>query len=89
MVSNRLGDLTTSRINTLEVLQTHTSVRSLKYSSLKVSHSMVLSLGALVPNSRDRQEKLWLPKKQKTTYLTITFPLITSHKSLYNKLLAP
>ena len=29
-----------------------------------------LSLGTLVPNSRDRQEKLWLPKKQKTAWKT-------------------
>ena len=30
-----------------------------------------LSLGTLVPNSRDRQGKLWLPKKQKTALKTI------------------
>ena len=29
-----------------------------------------ISLGTLVPNSRDRQEKLWLPKKQKTALKT-------------------
>ena len=85
MVSNRLGYLATLRINTLEVLQTRTSLRSLKYSSLKVSHPMVLSLGALVPNSRDQQEKFWLQKMTwKKPYNNISF-----HKSLYNKLFAP
>ena len=29
-----------------------------------------ISLGMLVPNSRDRQGKLWLPKKQKTALKT-------------------
>ena len=29
-----------------------------------------VSLGTLVPNSRDRQGKLWLPKKQKTALKT-------------------
>ena len=29
-----------------------------------------ISLGTLVPNSRDRQGKLWLPKKQKTALKT-------------------
>ena len=27
---------------------------------------VVISLGTLVPNSTDRQGKIWLPKKQKT-----------------------
>ena len=26
---------------------------------------IIISLGTIVPNSRDRQGKLWLPKKQK------------------------
>ena len=30
----------------------------------------ILSLGTLVPNNRDRQGKLWLPKKQKTALKT-------------------
>ena len=29
-----------------------------------------ISLGTIVPNSRDRQGKLWLPKKQKTALKT-------------------
>ena len=29
-----------------------------------------ISLGTLVPNSRDRQGKLWLPKKQKMALKT-------------------
>ena len=29
-----------------------------------------ISLGTLVPNSRNRQGKLWLPKKQKTARKT-------------------
>ena len=29
-----------------------------------------ISLGMLVPNNRDRQGKLWLPKKQKTALKT-------------------
>ena len=29
-----------------------------------------ISLGTLVPSSRDRQGKLWLPKKQKTPLKT-------------------
>ena len=29
-----------------------------------------ISLGTLVPNSRDRQGKLWLPMKQKTALKT-------------------
>ena len=33
-------------------------------------HSHPLSLGTLVPNSRDRQGKLWLPKKQETALKT-------------------
>ena len=32
--------------------------------------SIAISLGTLVPNSRDRQGKLWLPKKQKTALKT-------------------
>ena len=35
--------------------------------NLRTTH---LSLGTLVPNSRDRQGKLWLPKKQKTALKT-------------------
>ena len=33
-------------------------------------HIIPVSLGTLVPNSRDRQGKLWLPKKQKTALKT-------------------
>ena len=33
-----------------------------------------ISLGTLVPNSRDRQGKLWLPKKQKTALQTTLQP---------------
>ena len=32
--------------------------------------SHILTLGTLVPNSRDRQGKLWLLKKQKTALKT-------------------
>ena len=31
---------------------------------------MLVSLGTLVPNSRDQQGKQWLPKKQKTALKT-------------------
>ena len=40
-----------------------------------------ISLGTLVPNSRDRQEKLWLPNVLEIN-LTVTCPLNTGHKSL-------
>ena len=41
---------------------------NLKYS--KLPGSTLLSLGTLVRNSRDRQGKLWLLKKQKTALKT-------------------
>ena len=46
-----------------------------------------ISLGTLVPNSRDRQGKLWLPSVLENN-LTITCPSNTSHKSLSTELLA-
>ena len=49
---------------------------------------MQLSLGTLVPNSRDRQGKLWLPNVLENN-LTITCPSDTGHKSLSTELLAP
>ena len=33
-------------------------------------NTTAISLGTLVPNSRDRQGKLWLPKKQKMALKT-------------------
>ena len=37
---------------------------------MHVGMCIAVSLGTLVPNSRDRQGKLWLPKKQKTALKT-------------------
>ena len=47
-----------------------------------------ISLGTLVPNSNDRQGKLWLPSILENI-LTITRPSNTGHKSLSTDLLAP
>ena len=41
-----------------------------------------ISLGTLVPNSRDRQGKLWLLKKQKTALkTTLARPVFSQGKS--------
>ena len=47
----------------------------------------IATLGTLVPNSRDRQGKLWLPSVLENN-LTITCPSNTGHKSLSTELLA-
>ena len=47
-----------------------------------------ISLGTLVPDSRNRQGKVWLPYALENN-LTITCPLNTGHKSLSTELLAP
>ena len=47
-----------------------------------------ISLGTLVPNSRDREGKLWLLNVLENN-LTITCLLNTGHKSLSTNLLAP
>ena len=46
-----------------------------------------ISLGNLVHNSRDWQEKPWLPNSLENS-LTITYPSNTGHKSLCTELLA-
>ena len=51
-----------------------------------------ISLGTLVPNSRDEQEKTMaseVTENGSENNLTITFPSTTSHKSLSTKLLVP
>ena len=48
----------------------------------------LLSLGTLVPSSRDLQEKLWLLNVLENN-LTITCPSNTGYKSLSTELLAP
>ena len=57
--------------------------------SIVFSHSSYnISLGMLVPNSKDRQGKLWL-LIQLESNLIITCHSSTDHKSLYTKQLAP
>ena len=52
-----------------------------------VESRLAISLGTLVPNSRDRQGKLWLPSVLENN-LTTTCPSNTGHKSLSTELLA-
>ena len=51
-------------------------------------HTIHISLGMLVPNSRDQQGKLWLLNSLENN-LTITYPSNIGHKSLSTELLAP
>ena len=59
-----------------------------KMTSTVFSHSSYnILLSMLVPNSKDRQRKLWLPI-QLGNNLTITCPSSTGHESLYTEQLA-
>ena len=97
MVRVVLGDGSPSRI-TLFILKNNCTKFGAfvcfvpKSSKFTTKQPDYISLGTLVPNSRDRQGKLWLPKKQKNgseNNLTIAFLSNTSHKSLSTELLAP
>ena len=55
---------------------------------IEIATLHIISLGTLVPNSRNRQGKLWPPNILENN-LTITCPSNTGHKSLSTELLAP
>ena len=76
-----------SGIQIKQISQVHITTTTC-YTQVPYIMIMYLSLGMLVPNSRDQHGKPWFPNALENN-LTITCPSNTSHKSLSTKLIAP